>query len=264
MPDIGLITEAVNHDSAFTEGAKPISGIHLEFQPSALPDGSVNYRAAAMMRAPSGHLFYRKFEIVIGGTPRAVERVTIAKEIAVGSMHFRITTGLIERMVLLEDVANDIRFVFPIGMGSIDDMNAEGKGVRFLTPLYQNAHIYRSTMVDESDEQPYYRHLPVIYIANRNGQNDGIAFHITLLSDKDWRDKGPNYLLRGIESHACMRLRYKDLREMFNIVKFGGSEDIPMNVNFLLWKMDPRTGRPDPKLGQEPALHPYPLHESRT
>lgn len=262
MPDAKLIRDSVKKDARYTAGqAKFQFSPHFEALPETLSNSDTLYRAAAMMSGPTGELFYRKFEIELGGSPRKVVDVRAPSDIPLSSMHFQINTGLIDRMVVIEDVQNDIMLVLPIGVGGLDEGVAVHGPTRILTPRYKNASLERKNVQPKRTFPAYYRGKPFMPLTNSAGHVTPIAFHITILSDDDWNKRGPNYLVRGLESHACMRLRLKDLTEFFTIVMKGADEKLPVNVDYFVWNRN-QFGERDQKQGEITQIHPYPLESN--
>ncbi len=261
MPDIHLLRAAVKNDARFLTGGVEFKfTLHFEEGPVVLSQGVTLYYAAAMMADPDGRLFFRKFAIEIGGAPeRKIENIQILQDIDLSNMHFEINVGLIDRLVVVEDAQNDILLTFPLGVGGIDD-HVMGHGKRILTPRFHGAHLDRRNVIPARKYPDYYRGKPFIPITNAAGHRTPIAFHITILSDKDWRTKGPNYLQRGFESHGCMRMRLKDLKQLFTIVEKSADTRLPVDVEYHI--------RHRAKFGKRfmitrflRDIHPYPLED---
>lgn len=255
LPDAGVILKA-STDARFTQNAKYRAGIRLTDPPTTAADGSTTYRAAAMMTESSGQIVYRKFSIKVGGQPHQVIDVK-ASDVPLSRMHFVINVGLVDHLVMIEDLANEVRMAFPLGVGGLDQ-GVVDRGDSLLTPIYHGAYLERARVTTLSGP---YRNLPVMYLTSPRGSFDGIGFHITLISDQDWKTKGPNYLVRGFESHACMRMRYKDLIEFHTVVMQGADSVLPVNTDYFLWKAG-SNGVRDHKLGVADQVLPYPFNDA--
>ena len=96
-------------------------------------------------------------------------------------------------------------------------------------------------------------------ITNSSGVRTAIAFHITILGDAEAQKYGLNYLVRGFESHGCMRMREKDLMEFFTIVMNGADEKIPVDVDNRIPKRN-ELGQRDRQLGPSNLSHVYPVN----
>src|SRR5262249_5010501 len=70
MADAALLAEGAKSDPRLTVGSASFKfGLHFLATPETLPNSDVSYSAAALMTNSSKRLFYRKFEIEVGGTP---------------------------------------------------------------------------------------------------------------------------------------------------------------------------------------------------
>jgi hypothetical protein len=175
-------------------------------------------------------------------------QILASKDISLASTHFFFSVGLLERAVLLEDSKTGIKIIFPLGVGGLDSVTDPSR-TDILTPLFQNSMIKKSSVDPSVTDPSYYRGLPFLPITDRHGHETVIAFHITILDDSTWISRGGNYLVRGFESHGCMRLREGDLAEMTAIVMGGPDPGTPVNVNLVT---------PE-HLG---ATHPYPMRRN--
>lgn len=257
LPDAPLLLKAVKNDARLLEeGASFKFNMSLDAAPVKTSKETV-YRTSALMALPSGDLFFRKFEIRVSGKPRAVRAVKILEDIPLKQMHFELSAGLIDRMLVVEDVANRIAMVFPIGVGGIDD-NITGNGRRILTPLYHRATIEIDNIIDHRAKPAYYRNQPFIPITNARGVRTPIAFHVTILDDDVWEAKGGGYLVRGFDSHGCMRLRLRDLTQLYTILKGQPDSRVPVTVEYFVWKRND-DGVRDRAQGQIQEIHPYPM-----
>lgn len=260
MLDAAIIMNAVkNKDARFTAGGAQFKGsFHLEDTPKPLPGGATLYRGAMLMLTAQNEPMFRKFEMEVGGIPRSLQSVASREpDTLVSNMHFKISAGLIDRMLVLESVESDVRIIYPLGVGGFDN-NVMGFGKRLLTPLFHGARLVKDSIVPHRTHPSYYRGEPFMPITNAHGVQTAIGFHITILSDGDWAKKGPNYLVRGFDSHGCMRLRQRDLRELYAIVKYQKDASIPVEVNYFVWSdsFDQSENLNEHQVSQ---LHPYPF-----
>jgi hypothetical protein len=267
LPDASLIINAFNDDSAMfaPDGSFIIGGVELQNYPLADSDGKgVTYHnVTALMASQSAVSFFRFFSIHVttDGTHRQIDEVQIQKDIPLSSAQFMINTGLIQRLVILNDIQDNIEIIYPLGVGGVDEGVIHAEVNSMLTPLFSGAKLKRATVTKARELPTYYRGLPFMPITNQRGLLTPIAFHISVLSDDDWAQRGPNYLVRGLESHGCMRLRKKDLMEMFTIVEQGGLDEIPVNVDLFAFNIGDDEV-PSVTDGIPTELHPYPLTES--
>ncbi|MGZ3728284.1 MAG: L,D-transpeptidase [Bdellovibrionota bacterium] len=229
-PDAKLIEAAKNTPNFLLGGAKYKFGLHLIGSPDHDQRGTI-YHAVALMTDASKRLFYRKFHVVVStGVFRRVTAVAIEKDINLSDMHFTVNTGLMDRMVVVEDAANGVTLAFPLGVGGIDEA-VMSSSYHILTPKFQGTFLQRSTVMPARTDPAYYRARPFMPITTAKGSVTAIAFHITILDDDVAQQNGLNYLVRGFESHGCMRMREKDLMEFFAIVMNGADDKLPVTVD---------------------------------
>ncbi len=270
MPDAAIILSSLRTKNALYAPNREnfVGNIQLQEYPVAGQADAVNYKnVTAIMQDTEGNLFFRRFSLSVAGNPRAVQSVSILEDIALSDTHFAVNTGLIQRMVLLHDDEHKIFLLYPLGVGSIDAGVMHPGRVSLLTPLYQNAVLKRGTVQSHRTDPSYYRNEAFMPITNARGILTPIAFHISILSDDDWANKGGNYLVRGFDSHGCMRLRQKDLREFYKIVMNGASEELPVNVSYFVTFENSANGPiifgSESDTSAEKSLtevHPYPLN----
>jgi hypothetical protein len=267
LPDAGMIVSAFTDDSAMIspDGSFLIGGVELQNYPLEDADGKgvVYHNITALMASQNAENFFRFFSIHVttNGGHREIDEVQIQKDVPLSQAQFMINTGLIQRLVILNDLKDNIEIIYPLGVGGVDENVINPDAYSMLTPLFSDAVLKRSTVTKARHMPTYYRDLPFMPLTNKRGLLTPIAFHISVLSDSDWETRGPNYLVRGFESHGCMRLRKKDLMEMFTIVEQGGLEEIPVNVDLFAFNIGASevatVGENIPT-----ELHPYPLTRS--
>jgi hypothetical protein len=264
LPDASLIVNAFNGDSAMMspDGAVLTGGVELQDFPLADTDGKgVTYRnVTAMMASQNNVSFFRFFSIHVSnsGSKHQIDEIQIQKDVPLSKAQFMINTGLIQRLVILNDIQDNIEIVYPLGVGGVDEGVIHPGVNSMLTPLFSGAVLKRSTVTKSRHIPTYYRDLPFMPITTKRGLLTPIAFHVSILSDEDWATRGPNYLVRGLESHGCMRLRKKDLMEMFTIVEQGALSEIPVNVDLFAFNIG-ADQIPSPSEGIPTELHVYPM-----
>lgn len=257
IPDAKLIDAAKSGPAFLAGGASYKAGLHLTAAPAEQGNGT-SYQAAALLADRTGRLFYRKLEILVSGSPRKVADVKIVKDIDLSQMHFSVNTGLEDRLVVVDDAANDVTLAFPLGVGGIDEA-VMGSSYRILTPKFHGATLQRKTVIAARSDPAYYRHRPFMPITTAKGTTTAIAFHITILDDDVAAKNGLNYLVRGFESHGCMRMREKDLLEFFTIVEKGADDKLPVNVDNHVFNRNEQGVR-DPAAGVASIAHAYPVN----
>ena len=257
------------------DGAKIVGTIALQDFPKKNGENTVYGNVTAFMRGTDQKYFFRRFSATIA-TVNNVRQVisAVAKpegggddlipaDMPLSGLSFEVSAGLVSRMVALEDPIHDIMMIYPLGVGGIDPGLVAPGGTHILTPMFQNATIQRKNVISARTEPKYYRGMPFLGIANSKGVRTSVGFHITILSDEDWAKRGGSYLVRGFDSHGCMRLRSKDLTEFFTIVMNGASDAVPVNVSYFIYNRDGVSGGDRNRAyGLLWANHPYPLNEA--
>jgi hypothetical protein len=230
FPRAKLIVEAMTTqpERFFQAQPKDIYGIELYQNPRAERDQWV-YPVIALFTFDRTNLYFRKFEVRVSDQ---VNSVTLMGEIALAQTRFSVQVGLIPRTLVLSDSVNGITKLLPLGVGGVDSITVPGK-VRLLTPLIKNGAAQKKYVIAKRSNPPYYKGKPFIRISDERARPTAIGFHI---------EQNPVFV-RGFDSHGCMRLRDKDLRELYQIVSKGPEEQLSVNIDFFV---------------PEKNLHPYP------
>lgn len=151
-------------------------------------------------------------------------------------MTFKLSVGLVDRKLIIEDSLKDVKIVFPIGVGSFDEgaMN-EGK-VSLITPRFKNGFIDQRAVISKREKPRYFDGKPFIRLlkgSDLRSDSTPIGFHIEI---------NPGFV-RGFDSHGCMRLREMDLMALHDLIIFGDEQQTPITVNYKT---------------EDPADHPAP------
>jgi hypothetical protein len=231
LPEASIILKSIK-GSPKTYGLAAdsrIFGIELSAAPVVIEDGTKLPLLMLVSDKKLGRVF-RKLDVSVTGQPGAVSAVSVVQDIPLAKTHFTIRAGLLQRKAILEDREHGIRKIYPLAAGGVDmGITPASRGrTGIMTPLFARATIGRSTAIASRTFPDYYRGLPFIPLTRADGTRTPIAFHIL---------QEPQ-LLRGFESHGCMRLREKDLNELYAIVAFGGSPTIQVDVTLELEESD--------------------------
>ena len=214
----------------------------------------------AMMQSKSKGDFIRRYQISLAtdsSNNRHVQDVKFT-DLPLSETHFQIDAGLVAHLAAVEDPEHHIMMVYPIGNGGFD-LGVDNHGKKsIMTPEFENATLHRSTVIAARRDPDYYRGEPFMPITNAHGTRTSIAFHITILYGSAWAQHGPNYLVRSFDSHGCMRMREKDLKELFTIVEKGGSDVLPVNVGYFVYNRG-ADGKREEANGLLPTVGAYPL-----
>lgn len=140
-------------------------------------------------------------------------------------MVFKISVGLVDRKLIIEDSLKDIKLVFPIGVGSFDlGVMNEGE-VSLVTPRFKRGFIDQRAVISKREKPRYFAGLPFIRILKGNdlkSDSTAIGFHIEINDG----------FVRGFDSHGCMRLREMDLMAFHDLIIFGDEQQTPITVNY--------------------------------
>lgn len=151
-------------------------------------------------------------------------------------MVFKVSVGLVDRKLIIEDSLKDIKLVFPIGVGSFDlGVMNEGE-VSLVTPRFKRGFIDQRAVISKREKPRYFAGLPFIRIlkgSDLKSDSTSIGFHIEINDG----------FVRGFDSHGCMRLREMDLMAFHDLIIFGDEQQTPITVDY-------RTS--------DPADHPAP------
>ena len=259
-PDLYLFRQLKlgNNPSLFSKDGALESPVRLQAAPVQDEDETSHFQMSVLIKSLQNQEFYRKFQVTMGGSPRQIQEITVIEDIPLNQVKFTVEAGLVSRIVILRDTQHGLTLNFPLGVGSLD-FGVSEPGNRILTPLFHNATLRSATVTRSRTKPDYYRGMPFMPITNQHGVQTPIAFHITILNDDEWaHGKGANFLIRGYDSHGCMRLRLKDLTEFFNIVMRGGSRALPVNVDYFVFRKNP-DGSVDTSFDPENISNPYPL-----
>jgi hypothetical protein len=166
---------------------------------------------------------------------------TLVSSIDLKDTEFEVNVAMVERRVLMTDKKSDLRFLFPTGVGAIDN-KTEFNDVRLLTPIYKNSFLDKKRAIFSREKPKYFLGKPFIRITTKKDPSKGhtaIGFHI---------DQNNGRLSRGFVSHGCLRLRGIDLYMMYDIVRFGTPQRISVNTRY--------------RIEGDLADHPYPMKDS--
>ncbi len=174
-------------------------------------------------------------------TGTLLPQIKLVQEIDLKDTEFEVNVALLDRRVLMTDKRSDLRFIFPTGVGSIDN-HTEFNDVRLLTPLYKDSFLDKKRAIYAREKPSYFEGKPFIRVTTKKDPSKGhtaIGFHI---------DQNNGSLVRGFVSHGCLRLRASDLYLMYDIVRFGTPQRISVNTRY--------------RIESDQAEHPYPKKNS--
>lgn len=140
-------------------------------------------------------------------------------------MVFKASVGLVERKLIIEDNLNDVKIVFPIGVGSFDEGVMNEGMVSLVTPRFQHGFIDQRAVISKRLKPRYFDGKPFIRIlkgSDLSADTTAIGFHIEINDG----------FVRGFDSHGCMRLREGDLMAFHDLIMFGDEQQTPITVSY--------------------------------
>lgn len=136
---------------------------------------------------------------------------------------FQVETALVDRKVIIKDEKNDLKIVFPIGVGSFDEGVLNEGVTSLITPRFNNGFIPKSSIISKREMPRYFKGKPFIRIHDGEKRTE-IGFHIEI----------NDYFNRGFDSHGCMRLREEDLQAFHDLLMYGPKSQTPVVVKYRL------------------------------
>lgn len=152
---------------------------------------------------------------------------------------FRAEVGLIERLVILRDYTNNIKMIFPLGVGAFDEGVQNLGSTSLVTPRFKNAWLDKREAYAARTKPSYYAGKPFLRITTNQELDQGyttIGFHAQ-----------PNLapFLRGFDSHGCMRMQTDDLIAFHRLLANNPRLHIPISVSYRVFGSD---DHPAPKV----------------
>lgn len=193
----------------------------LTEEPRSTSDGW-KFSIELFTRSRSQGKVFKRYDVMIPHYSTAVSSVQFLGAIPLRQVHATVQVGLIQRKAIVQDDAHGIKMIFPLGVGAIDPgVSPASRGnTTLMTPTFRGAHIDRQKSVERCSQPRYYRSLPYMPIVRPDGRKTPIAFHIIQHPE----------MVRGFDSHGCMRLREADLKILYTILASGGSKRMPVDV----------------------------------
>ncbi len=214
-----------------------VYGVEINELPTNNIDGTSTLPVVAMYQSRTAGYVFRKMILTLNqddiNAPFTLAAVDFVQDVPLSDTHFSLEIGLVERKAILTDDITGIRKIYPLGVGSFDEGVTTGGGpTTLLTPRYANASIQRSTTIRARSDKEYFHGMPFIRVIDSKGKQTPIGLHIVQHSTEAPGGQNFNYMLRGFDSHGCMRLREKDLYEVYGILMNESESTIPINISY--------------------------------
>jgi len=220
-------------------GAKPSSSLHgLYFSsPPTSIGGDLFSATLKFLVEPMDEVpFFQTLQATLQGDPIET-RFTLVElspleRLSLEQTDFQIQVGLLDRKIIISDLKHDLKMIYPIGVGAIDQ-GVRSRSFKLETPLFSDPSLERKWVISKRTKPEYFKGKPFLRISEK-GEYTAVGFHIQQNRE----------LIRGFLSHGCIRMREKDLAELHSLIKKGRQLEIPIEMAYELDDSD---------------NHPYPL-----
>lgn len=239
FPDgVAFLRSGARKDAATRKNA--VFGLEFYDTPVRYQGGTSDFFVVATYHADDEGLRSRKLQIRASGKSHDVVGVKVIEDVAVSEQEYQVDVSLVDRKAILTEKHSGARKVYPIDVGSFDEgVTSLSRGSTvMLTPLFKGARIERASAVESRSEPDYFRGMPFLRVQRHDGAWTPIGFHI----------QQGSRLARGFESHGCLRLREKDLYELYALLMSQGPSRMEINIYNDL---------------NDPLDHPWPKQEDR-
>ncbi|MGK5088372.1 L,D-transpeptidase [Bdellovibrionota bacterium FG-2] len=233
----GISREKIGKTARHKSLINTVYGVEINELPTNNIDGTSTLPLVALFQSKDTGYVFRKMKITLTQVdyyaPMTLAAAEILEDIPASNTRFSLEIGLVERKAVLTDDITGIRKVYPLGVGSFDEGVTTGGGpTTLLTPRYANASLQRSTTIRARSDKEYFHGMPFIRVIDSKSKQTPIGLHIVQHSSDAPGGRNFNYMLRGFDSHGCMRLREKDLYEVYAILMNESESLIPISISY--------------------------------
>lgn len=170
---------------------------------------------------------FEKFVVRYNKGAKKLEEMTVEFQgsVDIRNTSFVLSVGLIDRKLIVEDKNNDIKMVFPIGVGGFDEGVLNEGRVSLITPRFKHGFVDQRAVISKREKPRYFDGKPFVRILNGSdlrADTTAIGFHIEINDS----------FVRGFDSHGCMRLRAMDLQALHDLIMDGNKQQLPITVNY--------------------------------
>jgi hypothetical protein len=173
-----------------------------------------------------------------------LDQLQIEKVAKLSDTQFSVQVSLLELTAKVTDSVTGASFVYPIGGSAFDKgvlPRSHGKTI-FASPAFVGS-IPRATAIESRTYPAYYGGKPFLRIIPTGESTSLYGFHTTPFDYLD-KHKPATSLARGYISAGCLRMKDDDLKELYQIVAYGGLKAIPVDIKYQTKWME---------------QHPYPI-----
>lgn len=188
--------------------------------------GVIQLSITAYVKYKEGSSFERILVTYNNGA-RKMSEMTVQPErsIPLKDLKFNLSVALVDRKLIIEDTMNDVKMIFPVGVGGFDEGVLNEGRVSLLTPRFQNGFIDQRAVISKREKPRYFAGKPFIRLLKGNDlktDTTAIGFHIEINDS----------FVRGFDSHGCMRLRLFDLMALHDLIMDGDDQQLPIKITY--------------------------------
>jgi hypothetical protein len=230
---------------SYEQRRNQIYGVEIAELPHGAVGGGVTYRLHLTEGNGIAHLKLRKYDVTL----RLEEGQPVVHDVSLVSTHdladetLHIEASLSEQLLVVRGASTGLVKVYPMAVGMLDEGVTEGSAGRtvVVTPTYRGASLRRGGLYEEVARGGLFRNRPFMHIVNARGRVQNIGFHANTASGTP-----VTMIYRGYASSGCMRLREKDLYELYSLLTTSTQGRIEVDV---VDRLPP---------GASDFYHPYP------
>ena len=182
-----------------------------------------------------GQLRRQLFVATLDRDTSRVSHVLMYKNHEWSDRNLQVELSLLERKVIVMDDRGRAFKTYPVAVGGLDEAIISGR-LSITTPFYKEAYLNEAVSQAVRWVPPYYKGMPFLRVSHSTLDWTPIGFHIR---------QNPR-LKRGFESHGCIRMREKDLYELYWLLKSSPDGTMPLGLVLR---------------SEAPWDHPYPLED---
>ena len=175
----------------------------------------------------SNEMVFIMADILVSSNNPSAINVRVKKVIPLSRTKFELNASLADRKLIVSDTLNDLKMVFPLGVGSFDE-GVLNDAVTLLTPRFENSYLDKNAAISKRDKPRYFAGKPFLRITTDENPAKGhtaIGFHVQPNLDP---------FVRAFDSHGCMRMQTHDLQMLHDLLKEGPHRRLSVNVKFKI------------------------------
>ena len=240
---LGLLSEEIelatnyieNHKAELINNGEKVEDVFLTYF-RALPfdNGNLVLPLTSFIKTKETGYQFTDYNLIITQEDFLLENLG---SLNLADTYFQVKTSLADRKVVIIDERNQLKMIFPIGVGSFDE-GVLNEGTSLLTPRFKAAFLDKDRAIKARKKPRYFAGKPFLRITTDENPSQGhtaIGFHAQPNLDP---------FIRAFDSHGCMRMQTDDLEFFYLLIAEGPHQRLPVMVNFYL---EDQTEHPFPK-----------------